>query len=118
MEHGRTGEAYIVAGPRHTFEEAFDMAATIAHVRRPLVHPGPRTLKALALAMSALQGVIDLPPQLTPEALRVVAGTTYFGNSDKAVRELAFTARPLAEGLDQTIEHELRLLQRLKPARR
>jgi nucleoside-diphosphate-sugar epimerase len=112
MDQGRPGEAYIISGPRHTFEEAFDLAAGIARVRRPLVHPGPRLMRALAAAMRVLDSVVELPPQLTPEALRVVAGTTYFGASDKAVRELGFTARPLAEGLDQTIEHELRLLQR------
>jgi nucleoside-diphosphate-sugar epimerase len=112
MDQGRPGEAYIISGPRHTFEEAFDLAAGIARVRRPLVHPGPRLMRALAAAMRVLDSVVELPPQLTPEALRVVAGTTYFGASDKAVRELGFTARPLAEGLDQTIEHELRLLHR------
>jgi nucleoside-diphosphate-sugar epimerase len=112
MEQGRTGEAYIITGPRHTFEEAFDLAAAIAHVRRPLFHPGPTTLRAIATVMRAFEQIVDLPPALTPEALRVVAGTTYFGASDKAVRELGFRTRPLAEGLDQTIEHELRLLHR------
>jgi hypothetical protein len=33
------------------------------------------------------------------------------------VRELGFTARPLREGMDQTLEHELRALARLKPPR-
>jgi len=57
--------------------------------------------------------VVELPPALQPEALRVLAGTTYFGANDKAVRELGFTTRPLEEGLAQTLEHELRLLGRV-----
>jgi len=65
--------------------------------------------------MSLVGRVTDLPQALTPEALRVLAGTTYFGASDKAIRELGFSARPLAEGMDQTLEHELRALQRLRP---
>ena len=32
------------------------------------------------------------------------------------MRELGFTARSLAEGMDQTLEHELRALQRLRPS--
>lgn len=113
MEKGKSGETYILAGPRHTFEEAFDLAARIARVRAPLVHPGPRTMRALSRVMTLVERLVTLPPALQPEALRVVAGTTYFGANDKAVRELGFTARPLEEGFAQTIEHELRVLGRV-----
>ena len=116
MERGKAGETYIITGPRHTFEEAFDLVARLAKVPRPLLHPGPRTMRAIAAVMAGVQKVIDLPPALTPEALRVIAGTTYLGSNQKAVRELGFTARPLAEGMDQTLEHELRALQRLRPS--
>lgn len=112
MEQGRGGETYIIAGPRHTFEDAFDLAARLARVRPPLVHPGPRMMKLAAWTMKQAGRVVDLRPALTPEALRVVAGVTYFGSSEKASRELGFTARPLAEGMDQTLEHELRALGR------
>jgi nucleoside-diphosphate-sugar epimerase len=116
MERGTVGETYIITGPPHTFEAAFDLVARLASVPRPLVHPGPRLMRAIAAVMAGVQKAVDLPPALTPEALRVIAGTTYFGSSEKAVRELGFTARPLAEGMDQTLEHELRALQRLRPS--
>jgi nucleoside-diphosphate-sugar epimerase len=58
MERGQPGETYIITGPRHTFEETFDLIATLARV-----------------------------------------------------------PRPLREGMDQTLEHELRELARLKPPR-
>jgi nucleoside-diphosphate-sugar epimerase len=112
MENGRSGETYIIAGPRHSFEQAFDLAAAIAKVRAPLVHPGPYAMRAMAAAMSAAGRFVKLPPALTPEALRVLAGTTYLGSNDKAVRELGFAARPLEEGMAQTLEHELRVLGR------
>lgn len=112
MEKGKPGETYIIAGPQHTFEYAFDLAASIARVRAPVVHPGPRAMRAMAAVMSVAERLVKLPQTLTPEALRVVAGTTYLGSNAKAVRELGFTARPLAEGLAQTLEHELRLLGR------
>jgi nucleoside-diphosphate-sugar epimerase len=112
MEKGRPGETYIITGPRHTFASAFDLAASIAKVRAPLFHPGPTAMRGLAAVMSAAQQFVTLPPALTPEALRVIAGTTYFGSNEKAVRELGFSPRPLEEGLAQTIEHELRALGR------
>ena len=112
MEKGRPGESYIIAGPRHTFEYAFDLAASIAKVRPPMFHPGPTAMRAMAGATGAIGRVVKLPPAFTPEALRVLAGTTYFGSNAKAVSELGFSPRPLEEGMAQTLEHELRLLGR------
>jgi nucleoside-diphosphate-sugar epimerase len=112
MEKGRPGETYIIAGPRHPFEDAFALAAGLARVRAPMLHPGPHAMRAMAVLMKGAERFVKLPPAFTPEALRVLAGTTYFGSNEKAVRELGFTARPLAEGLAQTLEHELRLLGR------
>lgn len=112
MEKGTPGETYIMTGPRHTFEYAFDVAARFGCVRAPLGHPGPRAMRAMAALMSVVRRFTVLPPALQPEALRVLAGTTYFGANDKAVRELGFTARPVEEGMAQTIEHELRAIGR------
>ena len=112
MEKGKPGETYIIAGPRHTFEYAFDLAASIAKVRAPFLHPGPHAMRAMAATMSVAEKFFKLPPAFTPEALRVLAGTTYYGANDKAVRELGFSPRPLEEGLAQTLEHELRVLGR------
>jgi len=112
MEQGKPGETYIIAGPRHSFEYAFDLAASIAKVRPPMVHPGPHAMRGMAAAMAGVGRLITLPPAFTPEALRVLAGTTYFGANEKAIRELGFSARPLEEGMAQTLEHELRLLGR------
>jgi nucleoside-diphosphate-sugar epimerase len=112
MEKGQPGETYIIAGPRHSFEYAFDLAASLARVRPPFLHPGPHAMRATAGAMAALGHLMKLPPAFTPEALRVLAGTTYLGSNEKAVRELGFHARPLEEGMAQTLEHELRVLGR------
>jgi nucleoside-diphosphate-sugar epimerase len=113
MEKGKPGESYLITGPRHTFEQAFDLAARIARVRAPMIHPGPHTMRAMSQLMKGVGRFVKLPPAMQPEALRVLAGTTYFGANDKAVRELGFTARSLEEGFAQTLEHELRLLGRV-----
>ena len=114
MEKGRVGETYIITGPRHTFEEAFDLAAGIAKVKKPRFHPRPGLMRLMAAVMDVVSRAVVLPPAYQPEALRVLAGTTYFGSNAKAARELGFTARPLAEGLSQTIEHEMRMLAKSK----
>jgi nucleoside-diphosphate-sugar epimerase len=112
MEKGKPGETYIITGPRHTFQYAFELAASIAKVRAPMFHPGPTLMRALAAATAGAGRFVKLPPALTPEALRVLAGTTCFGASEKAAREIGFSARPLEEGMAQTLEHELRVLGR------
>lgn len=113
MEKGTPGETYIISGPRHAFDEAFDLVARLAKVRAPFVHPGPRILRTAAVLMGLVGRFVNLPPTFTPEGLRVLAGTTYFGSNEKAVRQLGFTARPLEEGMEQTLEHELRALGRM-----
>ena len=112
MEQGTPGQTYLITGPRHTFEYAFDVAAKFGRVRAPLVHPGPRTMRVMGALMGLARRFTTLRPALQPEALRVLAGTTYFGSSEKAVRELGFAARPIEEGMAQTLEHELRAIGR------
>ncbi len=111
MEKGRPGETYIVAGPRHTFEYAFDLAASIARVRAPMFHPGPHMMRMMAATTRFVGRFFTMPPAFTPEALRVLAGTTYFGSNDKAVRELGISPRPLEEGMAQTLEHAQRFVR-------
>ena len=110
MEKGRTGESYIIAGPRHTMADALETAARISKMRPPFVRLPPLTLRAASLLMRALNPAVTLPPSLSPEGLRVLAGVTYLGSSAKAREELGFAARPLEEGLRHTLEHEQRVL--------
>jgi nucleoside-diphosphate-sugar epimerase len=109
MEKGRIGESYLLTGPPHTFQEAFALAARLAGRRAPPVHPPPALMRAAA----SLAGVFeryDLRLPVAAETLRLMAGTTWIGSSEKAARELGFTARPLADGWRHTIEHEKRQL--------
>ena len=69
-------------------------------------------MRQVAVLAGPRRWFVGLPPGRTPAALRVLTGPTYFGCHDKAVRELGFSARPLDEGMAQTIEHELRVLGR------
>jgi hypothetical protein len=66
--------------------------------------------------MTPINAVVEVPPQLTPEGLRTIAGVTYIGSHDRATRELGWTPRDLRTGLTETLAHELRLLGRTLPA--
>jgi hypothetical protein len=72
-----------------------------------------------ALALRVEKGLVPIrkggklpvmPETYHPETLRMLAGVTYIGTSKKAQRELGFYARPLEEGLRETMEHEMQQL--------
>jgi nucleoside-diphosphate-sugar epimerase len=112
FERGRTGESYIIAGPAHTFVEALAIAERITGIPAPRLHPGSGMMRAMAGLMNVIGKVAPLPADYHPETLRVMAGTTYLGTSAKAERELGFRARPLEEGLRETLAHEIQLLEK------
>jgi nucleoside-diphosphate-sugar epimerase len=109
MESGRPGESYLLTGPVHTYQDAFAIAARIAGKRPPPLHPPPVVMRGMAGVTSLLERMNVRAPY-SSATLRLMAGTTWIGSSARAERELAFTARPLEEGLRHTIEHEMRQL--------
>ena len=109
MDSGKPGESYLLTGPVHTFEEAFDLAARLAKKRQPFLHPRPFVMRGLA-GLAGLLEKWDVRPPVAAEILRVMAGTSWVASSAKAEKELGWSARPLDEGLRHTIEHELRQL--------
>src|SRR6185436_16532395 len=100
----------IIAGPSHTLEEAFDLAAKITGIPAPRFRASPALMKMFATSMGIVGTFISLPPAYTAEALRVSAGSTYLGDNSRARNELGFQARPLEEGLRQTLRYEMDLL--------
>ena len=112
MERGKPGEAYIIAGAAHTLEEAFELAEEITGTPAPRFRVSPPLMRTLAALMGIVGTLVSLPAAYTAEALRVSAGTTYLGDNSKARSELGFEARPLEEGLRQTLRHEMDLLNK------
>jgi nucleoside-diphosphate-sugar epimerase len=110
MERGRTGESYIIAGPAHTLIEALELAGRVTGRPLPRLRAGPQTMRALAAIMGVVERFVPVPETLAAETLRVTAGVTYLGTSAKARRELGFSPRSLADGLPDTLLHEMHLL--------
>ena len=92
----------------------------VAIFRIPIPNPDERGLP-VGDAFDHLNALEDylmelLPPELTPEGLRVLAGVTYFGSNAKARRELGYTPRSLEEGLRETLAQEMRNLGMTPPS--
>lgn len=116
MERGRPGESYIIGGPPHTLIEVFALAERITGIPAPRIHPTPGMMRMMSNVMGPLGKIVPLPENLSAERLRVMAGVTYLGSSAKAQHELGFAARPLEEGLRETLLYEMqRLGMTLRP---
>ena len=107
MEKGVNGETYILAGEPHTYQDAFTLASHITG------RPAPRFVSYRVFKlMSVLVRPFDawLPETYTSEMMRVLSGVTYWGDNGKAKRFLGYNPRPLTEGLESTLKHEMSLL--------
>jgi dihydroflavonol-4-reductase len=111
MDKGKTGESYHICGPVHSFIEAFKLAEQITGLPAPRLYASPQLLKLSAALMSVVERVVDVPETYTAEGLRVIAGVTYIASHEKARQELGYLPRSLEDGLRETLEHEMKLLE-------
>ena len=81
MEHGRPGQSYIIAGPAHTLRDARAHRGRLQRPRRAagLAVPPAMLKGGRCRVMRVVEAVVTLPPALSSETLRVLAGTTYLG---------------------------------------
>ncbi len=110
MEKGKPGESYIIAGEKHSFEEALAIAESITGIPAPKRRVSPGILRFMSKIMRVVGAVVPLPEDYHPETLRVIAGATYLGDNSKAKRELGFDPRRLQEGFKETLHHEMKQL--------
>ena len=107
MEKGLPGETYIIAGEACTFLNAFQLASHITGRRAPTAVPH-QIFKAISLLVKPFDSF--LPEIYTSEGMRVLGGVTYWGDNSKAKRFLGYDPRPLRDGLESTLRHEMSLL--------
>jgi len=107
MERGAVGERYIIAGPPAAIVEVLALAERITGISAPRRRVSPGVLRASAKLMSVVERIVPLHETMSAEYFRVAAGVTYLGSNAKAQREFGFQARPIEEGLRETLEYEL-----------
>ena len=110
MERGTAGRNYFVCGPVHTLEEAIRLASNITGIPAPRVRAHPVVIRTAARLAGLVEPFVHLPPAYTSEGLRVIGGVTYLGSAARARQELGWTARPLRDGLIETLRHEMMAL--------
>lgn len=108
MQRGVIGETYIIAGEPCTYQEAFQIASHITGKSAPVTVPY-QVLKVMSYLVKPFDQF--MPETYTAEALRVLGGATYWGDNRKAKRFLGYHPRPLTEGLESTLQHEMKLLR-------
>jgi nucleoside-diphosphate-sugar epimerase len=107
MEKGVPGETYIIAGEPATYQEAFQLASHITGKSAPATVPY-QMLKWMSYLVKPFDSIA--PEVYRSEPLRVLGGATYWGDNSKARRFLGYNPRPLTEGLESTLRHEMSLL--------
>src|SRR5947209_2439034 len=110
MEQGKVGESYIIAGPTHTLTAALAMAEKITGIPAPRLRLSPAIMKGMSAMMGVLEKIVPVPSDYSSEYLHISAGVTYIGNNAKARRDLGYEPRPLEQGLQETLQHEMQLL--------
>ena len=116
MERGRVGESYHLAGERAALTDTLALAERITGVPAPSFVAPPWLLRGLSRLIAPLAAVFPIEGDFHPETLRAMGGATYLGRADKALRELGWSARPLEDGLRETLLHEMQLLGMPLPA--
>jgi len=107
MEKGKPGETYIICGPSHTLQEAYNLSAHITGIPAPMFVPVAMLSFSSTIA-SVIEKVIPLPDLYSAETMRVTAGHTYLGNNSKAKRELGYNPRALEDGLTETLLYNMK----------
>ena len=106
MDHGESGETYIIAGEPRDAVDVFACAEEITGVPAPRAVP-PKVFGALATVMGLVERVVTPPEGFEAEALRFFAGGRWPADNTKATEELGLTHRPLEDGLRDYFEWEL-----------
>jgi dihydroflavonol-4-reductase len=102
LDHGRTGEAYILGGEIGTMEQFLQALGRVSGRRPPRL-----TVPAMMLKLSAPLGPVlaprlGFPPNLR-ELISASDNVTYWARHDKAMRELGYAPRGLEAGLRDTL---------------
>lgn len=101
MEQGRTGESYHLAGPNLGYEELFARVRELAGRGRVVLLP-PGVIRVVATLTAPVEKLLPVPQTMTADSAR--AGmSTYYGDATKAEQELGWSARPIDDGLAETV---------------
>ncbi|MEQ1884677.1 MAG: hopanoid-associated sugar epimerase [Bryobacteraceae bacterium] len=97
-ERGVPGERYILGGENLTLQQIFDSLAVVTGLKAPRVRIPYAVAYAAGVASTSWAAVTGKEPRAPLDAVRM-AKKKMWASSDKAVRELGYSARPAIEAL-------------------
>lgn len=100
LQHGRSGERYLLAGYNVTYEEAFRSQAKAIGAEYTGKTLSPAVLRAASLAFEMQSRFTHREPRLTRDNA-ILAPLKMWYTSDKAARQLGYRVRPLEETLER-----------------
>jgi dihydroflavonol-4-reductase len=103
LEHGRTGERYILGGENLTLHELLAEVSRCVHRSPPRVRLPLRPLWPLALAAEAWGQATGHEPRLTRDTLAMARKKMYF-SSAKAESELGYRHRPAPMAIRDAVQ--------------
>lgn len=105
MELGRQGESYLLAGEQASYGDTLKLVAKESGKRGPILLPS-NLVRVVAPITGRIEQFVPIPQSMTADAARSGLAT-YLGNSTKAETELGWRARPVHEGMLETVRAEL-----------
>ena len=101
-EKGKIGESYILAGPALPLGEMVHYWADLLGRRRPALVDSTY-LKPFAPVVGSLNHALKLSEFYSEETMRNL-GSSQLGRADKARAQLGWQTRPLADGMQETLD--------------
>lgn len=102
-DNGRTGEGYIVCGHRVAVSELLDEVEMITRAPSSRWRVPFGLARSASYLMPAYYWARRERPRFTPYALHVISSNPLMSH-DKAQRELGFSARPIRDTLQDTVD--------------
>ena len=102
LERGRIGQSYILGGQNASLEEMLTIIATLVGRRPPRIRLPRTPLFPLAYAAQAIATLTGKEPFITVDGLKMAKYRMFF-TSAKAERELGYSARPYAKGIEDAL---------------
>ncbi|XP_071733273.1 uncharacterized protein [Rutidosis leptorrhynchoides] len=102
IDKGKIGERYLLTGENASFNQVFDIAATITNTKTPWLHIPLFVIEIygwLSVLFSKITGKL---PLISPPVVYVLRHQWAY-SCDKAKRELNYQPRSLTEGLEEVL---------------
>ena len=102
FEEGKVGESYILAGDAITYKQVFELAEKLTGIRATKLW-APGWAAGFSSTLVGLLEKLGLRIAFSSEALATLNDYTFWGNSEKAKRELGWKLRPIEETLKEIL---------------